>query len=68
MGIDVDVFTSLLADGEYHYTVDQCEQGVVLAHSHVQSGVMNCAALTLQDVAGFAIRTTKNLHSESFAF
>ena len=67
VGLDVDVLATLLAGGEYHNTVDQGEQSVVLAHAHVQSGVMNCAALTLNDVAGFAIRTTKDLYSESFA-
>ena len=68
MGLNVDELTSLLTGGEYHYAVNEGEQSVVLAHTHVETGMVNGATLTLDDIAGFAIRTTKNFHSESFAF
>lgn len=67
-GLNVDELASLLALGEYYYTVDESEDGVVLAHTHVKTGVVNCATLTLDDVAGFAILTAENLYTESFAF
>ncbi len=57
-----------LAFSEDNYTVDQSEKSVVLAHTYVEAGVVNCATLTLDDVAGFAMLTTENLYSESFAF
>lgn len=67
VGLNVDEFTSFLAGGEHNHTVDQCEKCVVLTHADIQSGMVYCSTLTLQDVASLAVRATKNLHSESFA-
>lgn len=67
-GLDVDELAAFFAFSEDNHTVDQCEQCVVLSHAYVETGVMNCTALTLDDVAGFAMLTTENLYSESFAF
>ncbi|ODV42928.1 hypothetical protein AWV79_21910 [Cupriavidus sp. UYMMa02A] len=39
-------------DGELHVAVDQCKQGVVLAHAHVVTGVHARAALADDDAAG----------------
>lgn len=64
----VDVFAALFAHGEYHYTVDECEESVVLAHAHVEAGVVDGATLTLDDVACLSELTAKNLDAESFAF
>lgn len=67
-GLYVDELASLLALGEYYYTVDESEDGVVLTHTHVETGMVNGATLTLDDVTGFAMLTAENLYSESFAF
>ena len=62
MGLNVDELTSLLTGGEYHYAVNEGEQSVVLTHTDVETGMVNGATLTLDDIAGFAIRTTKNFY------
>ena len=67
-GLHVDKLASFLALGEDNYTVDESEESVVLAHTHVETGVVNCATLTLDDVTGFAMLTAENLYTESFAF
>lgn len=67
MRFNVDELASLLTGGEYNHSVDKGEQGVVLAHAHVQSGMMNRTTLALDDVASLAIRTSEDLYSESFA-
>ena len=67
-GLYIDKLATFFSLGEYHYTVDESEESVVLAHTHVKTGVVNCATLTLEDVAGFAILTAENLYTESFAF
>ena len=41
---------------------------MILTHAYVQTGMVNCATLTLDDIARFGVLTAKNLHSESFAF
>lgn len=64
----VDKLASLFAFGEYYYTVDKSKQSVVLAHTYIKAGMVNCATLTLDDVTGFAMLTAENLYTESFAF
>lgn len=66
--LHVDESTALFAAGEHNCAVNKRIKGVVLAHTHIQTGVMNCATLTLDDVACFGVLTAKNLYSESFAF
>ena len=41
---------------------------MVLAETHVFTGMVNCTALAFDDVAGFAFLTTENLNAKSFAF
>ena len=66
-GLNVDVFSSFLSGSEHHITVNESEESVVLAHTDIQAGMMLCAALTLDDVAGFAIRPTEDFDAEAFA-
>ena len=40
---------------------------MILTHAYVEAGMVNRAALTLDDVACLGVLTAKNLHSESFA-
>lgn len=68
MGLHVDVFAAFLAGGEHYYAVDEGEEGVILTDTHVQTGMMLCAALALQDIAGLAVGAAEYLHSQSFAF
>ncbi len=67
-GLDVDELAAFLAFSEDNNTVNEGVDCVVLAHANVQTGVVNGAALALEDVTGFAVLTTENLYSESFAF
>ena len=53
---------------ELYCAVNQGEQGVVLAHTHVFAGVVYCAALANDDVAGYAFLTAENLNAQAFAF
>lgn len=66
--LHVDELAAFLALGEYNNTVDESEESVILAHAYIEAGMMHCATLTLDDVAGFAILTAENLYTESFAF
>ena len=68
MGLNVDIFTSFLTCSEYYYTIDKGEESVVLTHAYVKAGVMLSAALTLDDVAGFTVGSTKDFDAEAFAF
>lgn len=68
MGLDVDVFAALFAGGEYYYTVDKSEEGVILAHSDVEAGMMLCATLALDDVASLAVGSAEDFYAEAFAF
>ena len=53
--------------GEYYCTINQCEEGVVLAHTYVLAWVVNCTTLTNDDVACLSKLTTEKLQTESFA-
>lgn len=64
----VDEPTAILTLGKHHYTINQSVDSVILAHTHVFTRVVNCATLTLDNVAGLCILTAKNLNTESFAF
>ena len=68
MGLHVDELAAFLACSEYHCTVDEGEESVVLTHSDVETRVMHRATLALQDVACLAVRATKYFNTESFAF
>ena len=62
-----DILAVSLGD-KNHSTVDEGIQGVILAHTHVYTRVVNSTALTLDDVSGLNLLATENLNSESFAF
>lgn len=66
--LDVDEFAAFFAFCEDNNTVDEGEESVILAHANVETRVVYGATLTLDDVTGFAMLTTENLYSESFAF
>lgn len=67
-GSDVDELAAVLAFGEGYDAVDECVDGVVLAHAYVEAGVVNSAALTFDDIAGFGKLTAEEFHTETFAF
>lgn len=68
MGLDIDELASLFTGRENHYTINEGEESVILTHSYIETGMVLGSALTLDDITGFALRPTKNLHSETFAF
>ena len=53
--------------GELDGTVHQGVQGVVLAHTDIQIGIVHGAPLTHDDIAGLYDLTTELLDSETFA-
>lgn len=67
-GSDVDELTTVATFCEEYSAVNQCVEGVVLAHTHVKTGMVNSAALTLEDVASLCILSAENLNTESLAF
>jgi len=54
--------------GEHYSAVDEGIDGVVLAQAHVETGVVHCATLALDDVAGLGKLATEDFHAESLAF
>lgn len=64
----VDELTAILAFGEHYHAVDERVDGVILAQTYIETGMMHGAALTLNDVAGFSKLTAKNLNTQSLAF
>ena len=67
-GLHIDELTAVLTFGKYYDTVNQSKQRVILAHTHVFTGMMHCTALTFDDVACFGELAAKNLNTESFRF
>ncbi len=67
-GVDVDELAAVLACGEGYGAVDECIDGVVFAHAYVETGMVDGAALTFDDVAGFGKLTAEEFHTETFAF
>lgn len=67
-GHDVDELAAFFACGEDNDAVNQCVDGVILAETYVEAGMMHCAALTLDDVACLAELATENLNTKSLAF
>ena len=58
------VETSLLEGND---TVREGIERVVAAHADILAGIVLCATLTNDDVASYAVLTTKNLHTESLS-
>lgn len=67
-GLYVDELASVASFGEFHSATDESIEGVILTDAHVQTGVVYCSALTLEDVAGFGELAAENFNAESFAF
>lgn len=67
-GLHVDELAATFAFGEDNNTINESEDSVILTHTHVETGMMSSATLTLDDIACFAALTTENLYTESFAF
>ena len=67
-GLNIDESTAVAALSEHYGAINESVDGVVLTHAHVETGMMNCTTLTLDDVAGFSKLTTENLNAETFAF
>ena len=63
--IDISVACTVL---ELNGSVNQCIEGVVFAHTHVQARTVHRTALAADDVTGLCKLPTKNLDAESFAF
>lgn len=55
MRLNIDEFTSFLTGREHYHSVDESEESVVLAHSDIETGMVLSAALTFDDIAGFAL-------------
>lgn len=53
--LHVDELATLFSCGEYHNTVDEREESVILAHAYIQTGMMHCATLTFDNVTCFAV-------------
>lgn len=67
-GLNVDELAAVATFGELYGSAYEGEQGVVLADAYVKAGVMDGAALTLENVAGFGELAAENLYAETFAF
>ena len=67
-GSYVDELATVAAFGELYGAVHEGVESVVFAHAYVEARVVYGATLTFDDVTGFAVLTTENLYSESFAF
>lgn len=51
MRLHVDKLAAFFACAEHYHSVYQCEECMVFAHTYIETGVMLCATLTLQNVA-----------------
>lgn len=68
LGLYVDEVAAFFALSEHYSAVNESVEGVVLTHAYVEARVVNCTTLTFDNVACLGELTTKNLHTESFAF
>ena len=48
---------------ESNNAIYQCEQGMILTHTNILAWVMNCSALTNDDVTGSTNLTAPNLNA-----
>ena len=67
-GRNVDETATVATLGEEDCAVDQCVDCVVLAHAYVEAGVVDSAALALDDIAGLGELAAEDFNAESFAF
>lgn len=66
--LHIDELATAFAFREDNCAVDESKQCVVFAHAYVQSRMVNCAALTFDDIARLSELSTENLDAQSFAF
>ena len=64
---DVDEAATVTTGGESNGAINESVEGVVLAHAHVQTGMVNGATLTLDDVACLGELAAKDFNAESLA-
>lgn len=64
----IDILAAFLTGREHHDTVDEGIQRVVLAHAYIATRMVSRAALTLDDVTGYAAAAAGDLNAEAFAF
>lgn len=67
-GEHVDELATVAAFRELNGAAYECIESVVFADAYVKARVVLGAALTFEDVAGFAGLTTEDFYTESFAF
>ena len=65
LDVNIGFVIGLLA--EHNCTVNQCEQGVILADSDVVAGVMLGSTLTYDDIAGDDFLTAEDLDAKALA-
>ncbi len=61
----VGLALALLA--ERYRSIYKCEEGVILTHTHVLTGVVDSTSLTNDDVASLSELTTEKFYAESLA-
>ena len=59
-GSHVDEPAAVATFGKYNSAVDEGIQSVVLADAYIQARVVDCAALTLEDIACFSVLAAEN--------
>ena len=52
---------------EDNYTINKCEEGVILTHTYILTWIVNSTTLTNDNVACLSYLTTIKLNAESFA-
>ena len=61
---DASVLTTFVSTFlESDYAVYQCVKSMVLTHTYVCTGIVNCAALANNDVTGYTLLSTENLYA-----
>ena len=67
-GCDVDETTTIFANGENHVAVYESVESVVAADADIYTGMVNCAALAVDDVTCFGKLSAKDFDAETLAF
>ena len=67
-GSDVDKLASVATFGEHHCAVTEGIESVVFSEAYILTGVVDCATLTFEDVAGLRKLAAKDFDAKSLAF
>ena len=67
-GLDVDELATVATFAELYSAADEGIESVVLADTDIQTGMVHCAALTFENVAGFGELAAEDLNTQTFAF